>query len=169
MLLSDVSIKRPVVCIVVALLIVIVGVLSFQRLSVREYPNIETPVVSVSASYPGAAAEVVETQVTDPIEEQLSTIDGVKLMRSNSSAGRTNISLEFDLRRNLDEAANDVRDKVGRVVNSLPQEVLAPEVEKADADSDPILTISMNSDRFTRLELAEMARRVVIQDRKSVV
>ncbi|HRI81452.1 MAG TPA: efflux RND transporter permease subunit [Opitutaceae bacterium] len=168
MLLSDVSIKRPVVCIVVALLIVIVGVLSFQRLSVREYPNIETPVVSVSASYPGAAAEVVETQVTDPIEEQLSTIDGVKLMRSNSSAGRTNISLEFDLRRNLDEAANDVRDKVGRVVNSLPQEVLAPEVEKADADSDPILTISMNSDRFTRLELAEMARRVVIQRLQTV-
>lgn len=168
MILSDVSIKRPVVCIVAALLIVIVGTLSFQRLSVREYPDIETPVVSVSASYPGAAAEVVETQVTDPIEEQLSTIDGVRQMRSNSAAGRTSISLEFDLRRNLDEAANDVRDKVGRVVNSLPQEVLAPEVEKADADSDPILTISMNSDRFTRLELAEMARRVVIQRLQTV-
>lgn len=168
MLLSDVSIKRPVVCIVLALLIVIVGSLSFKNLSVREYPNIETPVVSVSADYPGAAAEVVETQITDPIEEQLSTIDGVKLMRSDSSAGRSRVSLEFDLRRNIDEAANDVRDKVGRVVNSLPDEVQAPQVEKADADSDPVLVISMNSERYTRLELGEMARRVVIQRLQTV-
>ena len=163
MLLSDVSIKRPVVCIVLTLLILIVGGLSFKNLAVREYPNIETPVVSVSADYPGAAAEVVETQITDPLEAQLSTIDGVKLMRSDSGAGRSRISLEFDLRRNIDEAANDVRDKVGRVVNSFPQEVQAPQVEKADADSDPIIIISINSERYTRLELAEMARRVVLQ------
>ena len=105
----------------------------------------------VSADYPGAAAEVVETQITDPIEEQLSSIDGITLMRSDSSAGGSNISLEFDLRRDIDEAANDVRDKVGRVADRLPQEVDSPEVSKADADSDPVLTISINSDRFTRL------------------
>lgn len=163
MLLSDVSIKRPVVCIVLTLLIVIVGGLSFKNLAVREYPNIETPVVSVSADYPGAAAEVVETQITDPLEEQLSTIDGVRLMRSDSAAGRSRITLEFDLRRNIDEAANDVRDKVGRVVSNLPPEVQVPQVEKADSDSDPVIIISMNSERYTRLELAEMARRVVIQ------
>ena len=153
MLLSDVSIKRPVVCIVLALIILIVGGLAFTRLPVREYPNIESPVVSVSADYPGAAAEVVETQITDPIEEQLSSIDGITLMRSDSSAGGSNISLEFDLRRDIDEAANDVRDKVGRVADRLPQEVDSPEVSKADADSDPVLTISINSDRFTRLEM----------------
>ena len=168
MLLSDVSIKRPVVCIVLALIVVIVGVLAFTRLPVREYPNTESPVVSVSASYPGAAAEVVETQITDPIEEQLSSIDGVRLMRSDSGAGRANISLEFDLRRNIDEAANDVRDKIGRVIDRLPQEVDAPSVEKADSDSDPVLTISMNSERFTRLELAEMARRIVAQRLQTV-
>ena len=163
MLLSDVSIKRPVVCIVLALIILIVGGLAFTRLPVREYPNIESPVVSVSADYPGAAAEVVETQITDPIEEQLSSIDGITLMRSDSSAGGSNISLEFDLRRDIDEAANDVRDKVGRVADRLPQEVDSPEVSKADADSDPVLTISINSDRFTRLEMTEIARRTVAQ------
>ena len=119
MLLSDVSIKRPVVCIVLALLVLIVGGLAFSRLPVREYPNIESPVVSVDANYPGAAAEVIETQITDPIEEQLSTIDGVKQLNSSSSAGRSRISLEFDLRRDTDEAANDVRDKIGRVVDRL--------------------------------------------------
>ena len=134
MLLSDVSIKRPVVCIVLALLVLIVGGLAFSRLPVREYPNIESPVVSVDANYPGAAAEVIETQITYPIEEQLSTIDGVKQLNSSSSAGRSRISLEFDLRRDTDEAANDVRDKIGRVVDRLPTEVDPPEVEKADTD-----------------------------------
>ncbi|MCF7686688.1 MAG: efflux RND transporter permease subunit [Cephaloticoccus sp.] len=163
MLLSDVSIKRPVVCIVLALIIIIVGGLAFSRLPVREYPNIESPVVSVGADYPGAAAEVVETQITDPIEEQLSSIDGVTQMRSDSSAGGANISLEFDLRRNIDEAANDVRDKVGRVADRLPPEVDSPEVRKADSDSDPVLTVSINSDRFTRLEMTEIAKRTVAQ------
>jgi multidrug efflux pump len=168
MLLSDTSIKRPVVCIVAGLIVVIVGVIAFQRLPVREYPAIESPIVSVSTGYPGAAAEVVETQITDPIEEQLSSIDGVRLMRSDSSEGRSRISLEFDLRRNIDEAANDVRDKVSRILDRLPVEVTSPEVAKADADDDPVLTISMNSDRFTRLELGEMARRVVAQRLQTV-
>jgi multidrug efflux pump len=168
MLLSDVSIKRPVVCIVAALIIVIVGVISFQRLPVREYPAIESPVVSVSTNYPGAAPEVVETQITDPIEEQLSSIDGVRLLRSDSAEGRSRITLEFDLRRDIDEAANDVRDKVSRVRDRLPEEIDNPEVAKADADDDPVLTLSMNSDRFTRLELAEMGRRIVAQRLQTV-
>ncbi|MEZ5413799.1 MAG: efflux RND transporter permease subunit [Opitutaceae bacterium] len=168
MLLSDVSIKRPVVCIVLALIVVIVGGLAFTQLPVREYPDIETPVVSVNASYPGAAAEVIETQITDPIEEELSTIDGVRVMSSSSSTGRSSVSLEFDLRRDTNEAANDVRDKIGRVIERLPAEVDPPEVEKADADADPVMTISMNSDRFTRLELAEMATRTVAQRLQTV-
>lgn len=161
MILSDISIKRPVVCIVLSSLVVIVGLLSFNRLPVREYPQTESPVVSVSTSYPGAAAEVVETQITEPIEEALSGIDGIKLMRSSSSDGSSNVTLEFDLRRDIDEAANDVRDKISRVRDRLPEEVDNPEVSKADSDDDPVLTLSMNSDRFTRLELAEMARRIV--------
>ena len=162
MLLSDVSIKRQVVCIVLCLLIVIIGLLSFVKLPVREYPLVDVPVVSVSTSYPGAAASVVETQITDPIEEQLSAIDGIKSMRSTSSDGRSSITLEFDLRRNIDEAANDVRDRMSRVRDRLPPEVDNPEVSKADADDDPILTVSMNSERYTRLELAEMASRVLV-------
>jgi len=168
MLLSDVSIKRPVVCIVLALIVVIVGGISFTQLPVREYPDIETPVVSVSASYQGAAAEVVETQITDPIEEELSTIDGVRIMSSSSRTGRSSVTLEFDLRRDTNEAANDVRDKIGRVIDRLPTDVDPPEVEKADADADPVMTISMNSDRFTRLELSEMATRTVAQRLQTV-
>ncbi len=161
MILSDISIKRPVVCIVLSLLLVIVGLLAFKSLPVREYPQVESPVVSVSTSYPGASAEVVETQITEPIEEALSSIDGIKLMRSSSGDGRSNVTLEFDLRRNIDVAANDVRDKISRVRDRLPEEVDNPEVSKADADDDPVLTLSMNSDRFTRLELGEMAKRIV--------
>ena len=168
MLLSDVSIKRPVVCIVLATIIILVGVLAFQKMPVREYPNIESPIVSVDARYPGSAAEVVETQITDPMEEELSSIDGVRIMRSNSNPGRGQVTLEFDLRRDIDEAANDVRDKVGRVVDRLPDNVDAPEVEKADSDADPVLTLSMNSTRFTRLELSEIADRVVVQRLQTV-
>jgi len=168
MILSDVSIKRPIVCIVLALIIVLVGSIAYQRMPVREYPDIESPIVSVDARYPGSAAEVVETQITDPLEEELSSIDGVRIMRSQSNPGRGSVNLEFDLRRDINEAANDVRDKVGRVVDRLPDEVDAPEVEKADSDADPIMTLSMNSDRFSRLELSEIAERVVVQRLQTV-
>lgn len=163
MILSDVSIKRPVVCLVAALLIVIVGLIAFNRLPVREFPDTDSPVVSVSTNYPGAAPEVVETQITDVLEEQISSIDGIKLMRSESSEQRSRITLEFDLRRNVDEAANDVRDRVSRARRGMPTEADEPEVSKADSDDDPILTLSFNSEIFSRLELSEMARRVAAQ------
>jgi multidrug efflux pump len=168
MILSDLSIRRPVVCIVLALLIVTVGSLSFRGLPVREYPDIDAPVVSVSTRYPGAAAEVVETQITDPLEEQLSAIDGIRLMRSDSSEERSNITIEFTLDRDVDSAANDVRDRVGRVIGRLPDEVDPPIVSKADADDDPILVLSFNSPRYTRLELAELADRVAVQRLQTV-
>jgi multidrug efflux pump len=163
MILSDLSIRRPVICIVLSLLIMVVGLLSFRGLPVREYPDIDAPVVSVDTRYRGAAAEVVETQITDPLEEQLSAIDGVRLMRSDSSEERSSITLEFTLDRDVDSAANDVRDRVGRALESLPNEVDAPEVSKADADDDPILVLSFNSPRYSRLELAELADRVAVQ------
>ncbi len=163
MILSDLSIRRPVICVVLSLVIVTVGLLSFNSLPVREYPDIDAPVVSVSTGYPGAAAEVVETQITDPLEEQLSAIDGVRLMRSDSSEERSNITLEFNLDRDVDSAANDVRDRVGRVLERLPDEVRAPEVSKADADDEPVLVLSFNSPVISRLELAELADRIAVQ------
>jgi multidrug efflux pump len=163
MILSDLSIRRPVICVVLSLVIVTVGLLSFNSLPVREYPDIDSPVVSVSTRYPGAAAEVVETQITDPLEEQLSAIDGVRLMRSDSSEERSNITLEFTLDRDVDSAANDVRDRVGRVLERLPDEVRAPEVSKADADDEPVLVLSFNSPVVSRLELAELADRIAVQ------
>ncbi|MBC8012222.1 MAG: efflux RND transporter permease subunit [Burkholderiales bacterium] len=163
MILSDLSIRRPVICIVLSLLIVTVGLLSFSSLPVREYPDIDAPIVSVNTSYRGAAAEVVETQITDPLEEQLSAIDGVRLMRSDSSEERSRITLEFTLDRDVDSAANDVRDRVGRALERLPDEVDPPEVAKADADDDPILVLSFNSPRYSRLELAELADRIAVQ------
>lgn len=163
MILSDLSIRRPVVCIVLSLLIVTVGLLSFSSLPVREYPDIDAPVVSVSTNYRGAAAEVVETQITEPLEEQLSAIDGVRLMRSDSSEERSRITLEFSLERDVDAAANDVRDRVGRALENLPDEVDPPEVSKADADDDPILVLSFNSPRYSRLELSELADRIAVQ------
>ena len=163
MILSDLSIRRPVICIVLSLLILTVGLLSFTSLPVREYPDIDAPVVSVGTRYRGAAAEVVETQITDPLEEQLSAIDGVRLMRSDSSEERSNITLEFTLDRDVDAAANDVRDRVGRAIERLPDEVDPPEVSKADADDDPILVLSFNSPRYSRLELAELADRIAVQ------
>ncbi len=163
MILSDLSIRRPVICIVLSVLIVTVGLLSFRTLPVREYPDIDAPVVSVSTRYPGAAAEVVETQITDPLEEQLSAIDGVRLMRSDSAEERSTITLEFTLDRDVDSAANDVRDRVGRAIDRLPDEVDAPEVSKADADDDPVVVLSLNSPRMSRLELTELADRIAVQ------
>jgi multidrug efflux pump len=163
MILSDFSVRRPVVCIVLSLLIITVGLLSFRSLPVREYPDIDAPVVSVTTRYSGAAAEVVETQITDPLEEQLSTIDGVRLIRSDSAEERSTITIEFTLDRDVDAAANDVRDRVGRALERLPDEVEPPVVSKADADDDPILVLSFNSPTLSRLELSEVADRVAVQ------
>jgi multidrug efflux pump len=163
MILSDVSIKRPVVCLVASILIVLIGVIAFGRLPVREYPSTDSPVVSIQTSYPGASAEVVESKVTEVIEKEVSAIDGLRVIRSGSSEQQSRISLEFNVDRNIDEAANDVRDKVARVRRQLPQEVSDPQISKADSDADPVISLSFNSDRHTRLELTELVDRLVVQ------
>jgi multidrug efflux pump len=162
-ILSDVSIKRPVVCLVASILIVLIGVIAFGRLPVREYPSTDSPVVSIMTSYPGASAEVVESKVTEVIEKEVSAIDGLHVIRSSSSEQSSRISLEFNVDRNIDEAANDVRDKVARVRRQLPQEVTDPQISKADSDADPVISLSFNSDRHTRLELTELVDRLVVQ------
>ena len=163
MLLSDTSIRRPVVCLVASIVIVLVGLIAFGKLPVREYPNTDSPVISVETSYPGASAEVVESKITEPLEKELSSIDGIRVLRSSSAEQRSNISLEFTLGRDISDAANDVRDRVSRARNRLPQEANETQVSKTDADANPILTVSFTSDRYTRLELYDLADKLAVQ------
>src|SRR5215216_5641686 len=122
MVLSDTSIKRPVICLVASILIVLIGILAYRKLPVREYPSTDSPVISIETRYPGASAEVVESKITEVIEKEVSAIDGLRVIRSSSQAQNSRISLEFNVNRNIDEAANDVRDKVARVRGRLPSE-----------------------------------------------
>ncbi|MFZ5494121.1 MAG: efflux RND transporter permease subunit [Verrucomicrobiota bacterium] len=163
MILSDVSIRRPVVALVASILVVLVGLLSFGRLPVREYPLIDSPVVTVQTSYRGASAEVVEAKITEPLEREVASIDGIRVIRSESQEEESRITVEFNVGRNVDEAANDVRDRVSRARGRLPDEIEEPQVTKADADSAPVITLAFNSDRYSRLELREMVERVAIQ------
>jgi multidrug efflux pump len=163
MILSDISIRRPVVALVASILIVLIGVLSFNRLPVREYPLTDSPIVSVETSYRGASAEVVEAKVTEPLEREIASIDGIRVIRSDSQEERSNITVEFNLGRNVDEAANDVRDRVSRARGRLPIEIEEPRVTKADADASPVITLSFNSERYSRLELRELVERIAVQ------
>lgn len=163
MILSDIAIRRPVVALVASILIVLVGLLSFSRLPVREYPLTDSPVVSVSTNYRGASAEVVEAKVTEPLEREIASIDGIRVIRSDSQEEESRITVEFNMDRNVDEAANDVRDRVARARGRLPDEIEEPRVTKADADASPVITISFNSERYSRLELRELVERIAIQ------
>ncbi|MDX9880855.1 MAG: efflux RND transporter permease subunit [Prolixibacteraceae bacterium] len=160
MTLSDLSIKRPVTATVFAIAIVLFGAVGFLSLGVREYPSVDPPVVTVSTSYPGANAEIIESQITEPIEESINSIDGIKTLSSVSSDGRSSITIEFDTGRDLDNAANDVRDKVAGSVRNLPPDAEAPVVSKADADAQTILTITVQSSKRSLLELSEIGNNI---------
>ena len=153
MVLSDLSIKRPVVCLVASIIILLVGYLAFRDLPVREYPEVDSPVISISTSYPGASAEVVESRITEMIEKEVSAIDGIHIIRSSSSEEFSSINIEFNVDRDIDEAANDIREKVSRVRGRLPPEVDDSRIVKSDPDAQPIISLSFNSDRHSRLEL----------------
>lgn len=168
MLLSDVSVKRPVFASVINILLLVFGIVCFTMLPLREYPDIDPPVVSIDTSYRGASAEIVETQITQIIEDRISGIEGIKNINSTSRNGRSRISIEFTLNRDIDAAANDVRDRVSRVIDSLPEQVEPPEVSKADTDDNPIVWYNLRSDTMTTLELSDYANRYVV-DRLSVV
>lgn len=168
MILSDISVKRPVFAMVVSLLLITFGALSFRNLPLRELPNIDPPVVSVETTYRGASAAIVDTRVTEVIEDAISGIDGIETIESSSQDGRSSISIEFSLERDIDGAANDVRDAVARAIRNLPQEIDPPQISKVEADSSPIIWYSLNSDRMSGLEIADFADRVIV-DRLSVV
>ena len=158
--LSNISINRPVLAIVMSLTILIFGAIGFFFLGIREYPSVDPPIITVSTSYVGANAEVIETQITEPLEESINGIEGIKSLSSSSSDGRSSIRVEFDLESNLEAAANDVRDRVSRAMRQLPPDADPPIVTKADADTSPIVMVQVSSDRRNLMELSDMANNV---------
>jgi len=161
-ILSDVSIKRPVFATVMSLLLIVLGVMAFTRLTLRELPAIDPPVVSVSVVYPGASAAVVETRITQVLEDAVSGIEGIETLQSRSVNGRASLTLEFRLSRDIEAAANDVRDSISRVLNRLPPEADPPQVEKAESDAETIMWLNMSSTTMDTLELSDFADRYVV-------
>ena len=155
--LSSISIKRPVLAIVMSLVILLFGGIGISLLGVREYPSVDPPVINVSTSYVGANADVILAQITEPLEEQINGIQGIKSLTSTSADGRSNITVEFEVGADLEAAANDVRDKVSGAQRSLPPDADPPVVSKADADSQPIVGVNVKSDQRDLLELTEIA------------
>lgn len=155
--LSIISINRPVLAIVMSLSIILFGVIGFSFLGVREFPSVDPPVVTVSTTYVGANSDVMESQITEPLEEAVNGVPGVRTITSVSREGRSNITVEFELGVDLEAAANDVRDKVSGVLNRLPPDVDPPRVEKADADSSPIIFLTVQSDKRDLLEISNIA------------
>ncbi|HEU5219919.1 MAG TPA: efflux RND transporter permease subunit, partial [Gemmatimonadales bacterium] len=159
--LSDISIKRPVFASMTSAALVLFGVIGYRELAVREFPDVDPPIVSVSVSLRGANPQVMESAVTDVLEEQLASLEGLRTMTSSSSEQNSNINLEFNLNRPIEDAAQDVRDIVSRVRGRLPQEIDDPVVNKQDADARPIMFIGLESDNFDLLQLSEIADRIL--------
>lgn len=168
MMLSDVSIKRPVFASVISLLLIAFGIVAFDRLTLREYPNIDPPVVSVRTNYPGAAANIVETRITKVIEDRISGVEGIRYIESSSENGVSNIVVQFDTGHDMDAAANDIRDRVARALANLPDEADPPEVQKVSSDEDVILWFNFAGEDMTMPELSDYAQRYLV-DRFSVI
>ena len=162
-MLSDISVRRPVFAAVAAIILCVVGFASFQALTVRELPSVDPPVVSVSTSYRGASAEVIEERVTALIERQVSGIEGIDRVYSASRDGSSRISISFKLDRDLDAAANDVRDAVSRVTAQLPEQADPPQIFKATADSSPIMFLNFTSQTMNRLQMSDYAQRFLVE------
>lgn len=158
--LSRISIQRPVLAIVLSLTILLFGIIGFFFLGVREYPSVDPPVVTVSTSYTGANAEIIETQITEPLEESINGIEGIETLSSVSRDGASSITVDFGLGSNMEAAANDVRDRVSRAMRQLPPDADPPIVTKADANSDPIIALRVYSDKRNLLDLSEIANNV---------
>ena len=161
MKISDLCIKRPVFATVLSLVVMLVGIVSYTRLPVREYPKIDEPVVTVDTTYRGASAEIIESQVTKPLEDSLAGIEGVEVITSISRAENSQISVRFKLERAPDSAAADVRDRVSRVRNKLPESVDEPVIAKVEADANPIIWVAFSSDQHSALEVTDVASRIV--------
>lgn len=166
--ISTVSINRPVLASVVSIVIILFGVIGFTYLGVREYPSVDPPVVTVSTSYVGANSAVIEAQITEPLEAQINGIDGIKNITSSSSDGRSSITVEFELGIDMDNAANDVRDRVSRAIRNLPPDADPPIISKADANAETILTVTVQSTKRDLLELTDIANNVVKEQLQTI-
>ena len=155
--ISELSIRRPVLASVLTIIILLFGFIGYSYLGVREYPSVDNPIISVQCSYPGANADVIENQITEPLEQNINGIPGIRSLSSVSSQGQSRITVEFELSVDLETAANDVRDKVSRAQRYLPRDCDPPTVTKADADASPILMVTIQSDKRSLLELSEIA------------
>ena len=158
--ISSISITRPVLATVISIFIVLFGIIGYTFLGVREYPSVDPPIITVTTNYTGANADIIESQITEPLEESINGIAGIRSLTSISSDGRSTITVEFELDVNLEAAANDVRDRVSRAVRNLPTDTDPPIVAKSDADSSPILSMTIQSDQRSLLELSELANNV---------
>ncbi|WP_069660677.1 efflux RND transporter permease subunit [Arcticibacter eurypsychrophilus] len=164
MSLSTTAIKRPVFTIVINLVLILFGIIGYTFLGIREFPSIDPAVISVRTGYAGANPDIIESQITEPLEKSINSIDGIRNITSSSNQGSSNITIEFNLDKNLEEAANDVRDKVSQASRSLPQDIDAPPVvSKADADSQPIITMTAQSSVRDQLALSDYAENVISQ------
>ncbi|MBX3680692.1 MAG: efflux RND transporter permease subunit, partial [Rhodocyclaceae bacterium] len=161
MLLPDLCIRRPVLATVMSLVVVLLGLVSYDKLTVREYPKIDEPVVTVRTTYRGASPEIVESQVTKPLEDSLAGIEGVDVLSSISRQEDSQISIKFKLERDPDSAAADVRDRVSRVRQRLPDDIDEPVIAKVEADANPIIYLAFSSDRHSPLEVTDVATRIV--------
>ncbi|MDR2926285.1 MAG: efflux RND transporter permease subunit [Azoarcus sp.] len=159
--LSELCIRRPVFATVLSLVVLLVGLMSFSRLTVREYPNIDEPIVTVSTIYTGASAEIIESQVTKPLEDSLAGIEGVDVLSSISRSERSQIMVRFRIERDADSAAADVRDRVSRVRRRLPDDIDEPVIAKVEADANPIIWIAFSSDRHSPLQMTDFANRII--------
>ncbi|MBM3617908.1 MAG: efflux RND transporter permease subunit [Alphaproteobacteria bacterium] len=168
MWLSDTSVKRPVFATVLNLLIIVFGIMAYTKLPLREYPDIDPPIVSIDTSYRGASANVIETRITELIEERIAGVEGIKSISSSSEDGRSRITVEFDISRNIDDAANDVRDRVSGVLDDIPDEADPPDVRKADADSDVIMWMNLVGEGMSIMDLTDYAQRY-LEDRFSAL
>ena len=155
--ISELSIRRPVLATVLTLIIVLFGLIGYASLGVREYPSVDNPIISVSCTYPGANADVIENQITEPLEQNINGIPGIRSLTSVSQQGQSRITVEFELSVDLETAANDVRDKVSRAQRFLPRDCDPPTVSKADADATPILMVAIQSEKRSLLEISEIA------------
>lgn len=168
MILSDISVKRPVFATVINLVLITFGVVAFFQLPLREYPDIDPPVVSINTTYPGASAAIVETKISEILEDRISGVEGIKNITSTSRVGRSNITIEFNLDRDIDAATNDVRDRISRALRSLPEQADPPEVFKANDDENVIVWFVLQSTSMSTLELTDYAQRYIV-DRFAVV
>ena len=161
MFLPRISIQRPVLASMMSLALILFGLIGLTRLPVRELPDIDPPIVSVTTVYPGANAQVVETEVTERIEEAVNNIEGIKTLTSQSREEVSTITIEFNFARGIDLAAQDVRDRVSRVRGRLPDTIKEPIIAKQDADANAVIWIGMNSERYSTLELTTLAEKQI--------